>query len=129
MPYNCPRYLAKRTQKMSNQTTEEQQEIRVTVEEAEAAVSTYRALKRLKENEDYKLIIEKLYLNEQVLDQVSLLAHDGMRTKRSEIIEDLVSKSNLNMFLLIIEQQGARFEDDLREYKELQHESMEDEVS
>lgn len=111
---------------MSNQ--EEQNEIRVTVEEAEKAVGIYQALVRLKNNEDFKLIIETMYLKEQALDQISLLAHEGMVDKRERIHEDLLSKSNLSMFMLIIESQGKRYEDDLIAYKQMQHEDMVEEA-
>lgn len=107
---------------MSNQ--EERNEIQVTVEEAEKAIEIYKALMRLKQNEDYKLIIETMFLKEQALDQISLLAHDGMKEQRSKIHEELQAKSILQMFFLIIESQGKRYEDDLLAYKEMQNEDM-----
>ena len=110
---------------MSN--PEEQKEIQVTVKQAESAVETYRALMRLKDNKDYKLIIETMYLKEQALDQVSLLAHQEMSETREKIFEDLVAKSVLNMFLLVIETQGKRYEDDLVAYREMQNEDMDQE--
>ena len=103
---------------MNNLETE-RQEIEVSVEDAERAVSIYKALSRLKSNPDYQLIIETMYLKEQALDQMGLLAHDSMRNERNKIFEDLVSKSALSMFLMIIEQKGRAMEDDLIAYREM----------
>ena len=110
---------------MSNQ--EEQREVQVTIEQAEKAVSIYHALARLKSNKDFQLIIETMYLKEQALDQVSLLSRQEMKEDRERIFEDLVSKSNLSMFLLIIEKQGIRFEDELNDYHTMQEELRGDE--
>lgn len=75
-------------------------------EEAEQAVILGEALKRLKQNPDFKTVIEQEYLERNVLNSVSLLAHPQVKKsgERPEVMEDLVAASNLKFFFLMIEQ-------------------------
>jgi len=78
------------------------------VEVQEEALALYEAVKRLNENEDFKLVIKEKYLKASVLDNVSLLAHPAIKKngERPDVMEELVAKSNLNLFLINIEQTG-----------------------
>lgn len=62
------------------------------------------ALARLKDNEDFKTVIMNGYLKDKALASVSLMAVPTQRQSRSEIIEDIISASNLQYFFAMIEQ-------------------------
>lgn len=78
----------------------------IPTEEAEQAVILGEALKRLKQNPDFKTVIESEYLERNVLSSVSLLAHPKVKKngERPEVMEDLVAASNLKFFFLMVEQ-------------------------
>lgn len=78
------------------------------IKEEEEAIKLYEALQRLDKNEDFKLLIRQKYLRDSVLDNFSLLAHPAIKKngERPDVMEEMVAKSNLNLFLLNIEQTG-----------------------
>ena len=83
-----------------------------TTEEVNHALMMGEAYERLKVNPDFKTIILEGYLNEKVLASVSLLAVPAIKARgeRPEVMEDLVSASNLQFFFQMIEQayEGAK---------------------
>lgn len=78
----------------------------ITTEQAEHAVVVGEALKRLKQNPDFKTVIEQEYLESKVLSSVSLLAEPRTKQqgRRPDVMEDLVAASNLQFFFLMVEQ-------------------------
>nr|DAK36323.1 MAG TPA: hypothetical protein [Caudoviricetes sp.] len=70
------------------------------------SIQRYEALKRLQENEDFKLLISDYYLKDKILNSVSLLAVPSLKDKREEIIEDISAASNFNYFLHFIKLLG-----------------------
>lgn len=68
------------------------------------------ALERLENNPDYKLVIEQGYLQDSVLNSMSLLAVPQMRQDRPGVMEDLVAASNLKYYLLTLRKfyEGAK---------------------
>lgn len=62
------------------------------------------ALARLKDNKDFQTVIMDGYLKDKALASVSLMAVPSQRQRRSEIIEDINSASNLQYFFAMIEQ-------------------------
>ena len=74
-------------------------------QETEHAVKMGQALKRLNSNEDFKTLILEGYLKDKALASVSLLAVPQIKAqgRRPDIMEDLVSASNLSYFLQMIE--------------------------
>jgi len=87
-------------------------------ETREEALVLYEALKRLDKNPDFKLLIRNKYLHDSVMDNFSLLAHPAIKRngERPDVMEELVAKSNLHLFLLNIEMTG----------KELMNEGIDD---
>ena len=77
-------------------------------ETREEALVFYEALKRLDKNPDFKLLIRDKYLHDSVMDNFSLLAHPAIKKngERPDVMEEMVAKSNLNLFLLNIEMTG-----------------------
>ena len=75
------------------------------------------ALKRLMKNPDFKKVILSGYLEEKVLDSVSMLAHPSVKQagQRGDVMEDLVAASNLKFYFHMIMQMGAIEQDDLDE--------------
>lgn len=71
----------------------------------EHAVKMGEAWKRLQKNADFKKVIMDGYLNKKVLDSVSLLAVPQIkqRGERPEVMEDLISASNLQYYFMLIE--------------------------
>ncbi|OCR88057.1 hypothetical protein [Campylobacter fetus] len=74
------------------------------------------ALLRLEENEDFKKVILKGYLEDKALASVSLLArHDiKKRGERPDVMEDLVAISSFKEYLFMIHQLGesAQYDED-----------------
>ena len=87
---------------MSNESTQEELE---TIDTQHDVVMG-EALKRLRNNPDFQTVIENGYLKEKVLASVSMLAVPQVSDhgKRPGVIEDIISASNLDYFLIMIEQ-------------------------
>lgn len=70
------------------------------------------ALHRLQDNPDFQKLIMEGYLGDKVMASVSLLAEPSVkkRGERGDIMEDLVSASNLRYFFGMIENfyEGAK---------------------
>lgn len=80
------------------------------VEEQEMAERNHHiemgeALARLKNNPDFKMVILDGYLKQEVLNSVSLLSVPQIseQGKRSGVMEDLISASNLQYHFQVIE--------------------------
>lgn len=101
---------------MSNQIAENTAKELETVE-VEALIEQYESLQRLKNNEDFKKVILEGYLEKKVLESVSLLAVPAIkqRGQRPDVMEDLVSISNLKYYLQMIEQLGSVAKEDLND--------------
>ena len=71
-------------------------------------------LERLEKNPDFQKIIVKGYFNQKALDSVSMLSVPNVKSQgqRPDVMEDLVSISNLQYHLFMIKQlgEGARQE-------------------
>ena len=73
------------------------------------------ALERLEKNADFKKVFVDGYLKAKVLDSVSMLAVPSIKTngERPDVMEDLVSISNLQYHLFMIKQLGEGARQDL----------------
>ena len=73
--------------------------------ETDHAVKMGEALKRLRENQDFKDLIEEGYLKTKVLASVSLLAVPQIKAqgRRADVMEDIGAASNLQYFLQMVE--------------------------
>ena len=69
------------------------------------AVVMGEALNRLRNNEDFKTVIEEGYLKDNVLASWSLLGVPQMHGQRSGIMEDMVSAANLKYFFAMVDNQ------------------------
>jgi hypothetical protein len=78
------------------------------------AIELFESLKRLENNEDFKKVILNGYMNEKVLDSVSLLAEPGIKKQnaRGDIMEDLVAISNLGYYFKMVKRFGSLALDD-----------------
>jgi len=83
----------------------ENEEILSVEQDTEHAVKLGEALRNLRKNNDFKVLIEEGYLKDKALASVSLLAVPQIKSKglRPDIMEDLVSASNLQYFLEMVE--------------------------
>ncbi|WAK44644.1 hypothetical protein vBAmePPT11V19_00018 [Alteromonas phage vB_AmeP_PT11-V19] len=89
---------------MSNQEqTQDQTELETTDTTYDYEMG--EALARLKDNEDFKLLILDGYCGKKALDSVSMLAEPStkMQGQRPDVMEDLVAISNFNFFLICVE--------------------------
>jgi hypothetical protein len=89
---------------------------------ADHAIKMGEALKRLKENPDFKVLILEGYLEQKVLASVSLLAVPAIKSRgeRPEVMEDLVSASNLQFFFMQVEDKYAGATDPVLSDEELE---------
>lgn len=79
------------------------------------------ALERLKKNPDFQKVITNGYLDQKVKASVSLLAVPQIKQQghRPDIMEDLVSASNLQYFFLMVEEAYAGAKDPIYSDEEL----------
>lgn len=68
------------------------------------------SLERLRKNPDFKRVILEGYLEQKVLASVSILGVPQERAHRTEVMEDLISASNLQYFFRMVDHlyQGAK---------------------
>lgn len=68
------------------------------------------ALERLKQNDDFKLVILDGYFKDKAINGVSLLATDYVRKNglRGQIMEDMVAISALQDYFITIENLGTQ---------------------
>jgi len=85
----------------------DQKEVELMTANLDHAIEMGEALKRLERNGDFKKIITNGYLKEKVLASVSLLGVPQVvaEGRRTAVMEDLISASNLQFFLRFIESQ------------------------
>lgn len=97
---------------MSNPNAAHAQEMFEQGEELEHHLTMGEALHRLYKNPDFQKVIMEGYLKDKVLASVSLLGVPQISEngKRSGVMEDLVSASNLQFFFRQVEQfyEGAK---------------------
>lgn len=95
---------------MENQTQEELETI-----ETQHYVDMKQALERMEKTADFQLVIANGYMKDKALDAVSLLAVPAIKQQgqRPDIMEDLVSISNLKYHFAMIKNLGASAEMDL----------------
>jgi uncharacterized protein (UPF0264 family) len=81
------------------------EEILTVEKETDHAIKLGKALIRLRENQDFKDLIEEGYLREKVLASVSLLAVPQIKAqnKRPDVMEDIVAASNLQYFFQMVD--------------------------
>ena len=81
-------------------------------EEIEHHLVMGQALIRLRNNPDFKLLIEDNYLKSKILASVSMLSVPQISEngKRPGVMEDLISASNLQYFFMMVDNfyQGAK---------------------
>lgn len=78
--------------------------------ELEGFREKYEALKRLEENEDFKLVVLDGYLKEKAVEFTSLLAVPSMLANRSQIFEALAAVSHFEQYLHMLYNVGAPVE-------------------
>ena len=95
---------------MENQTQEELETI-----ETQHYVDMKNALEKLEQMPEFKLVILDGYMKDKALDAVSLLGEPAIkqRGERPDLMEDLVSISNLGYHFRMIKNLGASAEMDL----------------
>lgn len=66
----------------------------------------YEALKRLQDNPDFKLVIEQGYLKDKAIAGVNMLSMPHIKKQgiRPDVMEELISISNLREYFFTIEQ-------------------------
>lgn len=71
-------------------------------------VNLYHDLKALKENKHFQNLILNAYFKDKAIDATSLLSRSFPqgRDNRSDLLEDLISISNLQYFFIMIENLG-----------------------
>ncbi len=81
------------------------EEILSVEQETDHAIKMGEALKRLRENKDFKDLILDGYLRDKVLASVSLLAVPQIKSqgRRPDIMEDMVAASNLQFFFQMVD--------------------------
>jgi hypothetical protein len=94
----------------TNQTTETE----AMTTELNAWMDLGESLANLRRNPDFKKVIEEGYLRNKALDSVSLLSHPQIKDagKRTDVMEDLISISNLQLYFKMIEDFSAAAKDD-----------------
>lgn len=90
---------------MINQETD----VELETTERQHWIDQYEALKRLRDNEDFKTVILEGYIKNKAVDGVSLLALPAVKKsgERGDIMEELVAVSNLQYHFQMLENLGS----------------------
>lgn len=98
---------------MTNQSTETE----LATVELNEAINLGEAYERLSKNPDFKKVIIDGYMRQKALDSVSLLGdpHLKQQGRRPDIMEDLVSISNLGYYFKMISMFYEAAKQDLNE--------------
>ena len=101
---------------MSNQN----ENVELETAEIEHYIDIGQALDRLRNNEDFKKVILDGYIKDKAADSVSLLSLPVIkkRGERGDVMEDLVSISNLQFFFMTIDQMHQAAADPVLSYEE-----------
>ena len=84
-------------------TNLEQQELETIEQDNQQWINLGKALKALKKNPHFKLLIEQFYLENETAREMSLLAVDSANISRPKVFESMVARSYLNLFFIDIE--------------------------
>jgi len=95
----------------------QEQMIELSIQEAQQKVNLADALRRLKGNADFNLLIGHTYFVQQAARTVSLLASPAMQspTNQALLMGDLRAISELQQFLNMVEVEGAKAADSITE--------------
>ena len=94
-----------------------QEEVELEMVENQQWVSRYEALQRLEKNPDFINVISEGYIRDRALNGVSMLANEGIKRQgqRPDVMEMLVSVSNLQDYFKMLKNLGAIAKDDMEE--------------
>ena len=94
-----------------------QEEVELEMVENQQWVSRYEALQRLEKNPDFINVISEGYIRDRTLNGVSMLANEGVKRQgqRPDVMEMLVSVSNLQDYFKMLKNLGAIAKDDMEE--------------
>ena len=94
-----------------------QEEVELEMVENQQWVSRYEALQRLEKNPDFINVISEGYIRDRALNGVSMLANEGVKRQgqRPDVMEMLVSVSNLQDYFKMLKNLGAIAKDDMEE--------------
>lgn len=94
-----------------------QEEVELEMVENKQWVSRYEALQRLEKNPDFINVISEGYIRDRALNGVSMLANEGVKRQgqRPDVMEMLVSVSNLQDYFKMLKNLGAIAKDDMEE--------------
>lgn len=95
----------------------QEQMIELSIQEAQQKVNLADALRRLKGNADFNLLIGHTYFTQHAARTVSLLASPAMQspTNQALLLGDLRAISEFQQFLNMIEVEGAKAADSINE--------------
>ena len=100
--------------------------IELSIQEAQNRVELAEALRRLKGNADFNLLIGQTYFVNHAARTVSLLASPAMQSPVNQtlLMGDLRAISELQQFLNMIEVEGAKASDSLKELEQARLEEI-----
>ena len=104
----------------------QEQLIELSIQEAQNRVELAEALRRLKGNADFNLLIGQTYFVSHAARTVSLLASPAMQSQVNQtlLMGDLRAISELQQFLNMIEVEGAKASDSLKELEQARLEEI-----
>ena len=99
-------------------TTNEIQELELSIEDANKHVAMRDAALKLTSNRDFKKLVLEGYFKETAAQLVSLTADPALKDKRNEISEKILAISNFRLFLQETITLGNQAESAIREAQE-----------
>lgn len=100
--------------------------IELSIQEAQQKVNLADALRRLKGNADFNLLIGQTYFTQHAARTVSLLASPALQSPANQalLMGDLRAISEFQQFLNMVEVEGAKAADSIAELEEAQLETL-----
>ena len=96
--------------------------INIDIEDAKRAIDRYEALLRLFENKDFQNVILKDYVENESTRLTMALADPNLAPRRNEMLEQLLSISNFNQYLITVQKTGYEMKQRMDEFLETRDE-------
>lgn len=96
--------------------SEELENLEITIEQAKRAIARRDAYVRLQKNEDFKMLIEKGFLESHAVRQVMLKAHPSLQEEKQQKMFDnqITAVGGFKQFLVSVFTEGMNAEQSLQ---------------
>lgn len=104
------------------------QEIEINIEQAKEAIELFDCLNRLRENNDFKKLIEEGYFKDEACRLVLIRGEDSMKEVKDDILRDIDGIASFHAYLRQVYASGFRAKDAMAEMEATRDEIAQEEL-